>query len=291
MAVLVALPPRYSLQTSCWKASLYPFLCLGLFISLDLCQAISGQDIPFPAESPQAYFPERFLCNWYSETYQEDIEVYAFRRTGVVQLTKAYQFLVEKLEIDTIILVDGGTDSLMFGQEPSLGTPLEDASSIAAASQMKVEKKFLVCLGFGVDHFHGVNHYYFLKNVSELTKANTFLGAFSLLNTMEEGKDFLKLVEYANQAHEEHPSIVSNSVASAVEGQFGDYHATYRTKKSELFINPLMSLYWAFELDALAKRIKYLPRLSKSTNFVATMKIIDDYIRSVDRAKPRQLPL
>lgn len=41
-------------------------------------------------------------------------------------------------EIDCVILVDGGTDSLMRGDEVELGTPTEDMSSIAAIHQLKV---------------------------------------------------------------------------------------------------------------------------------------------------------
>ena len=38
---------------------------------------------------------------------------------------KAYQTIVDQHKIDTIILVDGGTDSLMTGNESGLGTPTE----------------------------------------------------------------------------------------------------------------------------------------------------------------------
>ena len=53
-------------------------------------------------------------------------------------------------------------------------------------------------------------------------------------------------------------SIVANSIASAIEGKFGDYHATNRTAGSRLFINPLMSLYWFFDLDKIARKLQYL---------------------------------
>ena len=44
------------------------------------------------------------------------------------------QILIEQLQLDTIILVDGGTDSLMRGDEAKLGTPEEDMASIAAVT-------------------------------------------------------------------------------------------------------------------------------------------------------------
>ncbi len=49
----------------------------------------------------------------------------------------------------------------MRGDEPGLGTPEEDIASIAAVHQLALDAKLLVCLGFGVDTFHGVCHAHF----------------------------------------------------------------------------------------------------------------------------------
>ena len=43
--------------------------------------------------------------------------MYAFPRAGVQPLRAAYQALVDHLGIDAIVLVDGGTDILMRGDE------------------------------------------------------------------------------------------------------------------------------------------------------------------------------
>jgi hypothetical protein len=58
-----------------------------------------------------------------------------------------------------------------------------------------------------------------------------------------------------------HPSIVSSSIACAVEGRYGNYHTTKRTEGSQLFINPLMTLYWAFQLKEVVRRNLYLHKL------------------------------
>lgn len=50
---------------------------------------------------------------------------------------------------------DGGTDSLMRGDESGLGTPTEDMASIAAVNKLKVRTKILMCIGLGIDTFHG----------------------------------------------------------------------------------------------------------------------------------------
>jgi len=93
------------------------------------------------------------------------------------------------LKLDTIIVADGGTDSLMRGDESGLGTPKEDMMTIGAVRGLKnVQKKFLLNLGFGVDCFHGVKHCHFLENVAAISKIGGFLGTFSLMPQMEEYK-------------------------------------------------------------------------------------------------------
>ena len=86
------------------------------------------------------YFPERFLAQWLREQGRET-PIYCFERTGVKPLLASYQALVEHLGVDTIILVDGGTDSLMRGDEAGLGTPHEDISSIISVNTLNVERQ------------------------------------------------------------------------------------------------------------------------------------------------------
>ncbi|MEO0628118.1 MAG: DUF1152 domain-containing protein [Bacteroidota bacterium] len=152
----------------------------------------------------------------------------------------------------------------MFGDEEGLGTPQEDISSMAAAFRSGAKNQFLLSLGFGVDHFHGVSHYRFLENVAELIRDGGYLGAFQLLPKMEEVKMFQELVDYANQAMKGRESIVANSIYMAVQGEYGNIHRTRRTEGSELWINPLMSIYWAFDLRAVVKKVKYYDRIKNS---------------------------
>lgn len=50
-------------------------------------------------------------------------------------------------------------------------------------------------------------------------------------------------------------------MVAAARGHFGDYHASSRTQGSKLMINPLMSMYWGFQIDGLARRCLYLEDL------------------------------
>ena len=94
------------------------------------------------------------------------------------------------MEIDTIVLVDGGTDSLMRGDEVGLGTPQEDLASIVAVNELEIKRKLVLSIGFGIDAFHGVNHYQFLEAVADLARQGKYLGTLGLLDDMEEVQKF-----------------------------------------------------------------------------------------------------
>ncbi|MET8575283.1 DUF1152 domain-containing protein [Streptomyces sp. NPDC005012] len=210
---------------------------------------------------PGDYFPERTLARWL-ELHGHPSTVYAFPRTGVRPLRAAYRALIDLLEIDAVVLVDGGTDILMRGDEAGLGTPEEDMASVAALAPLEeVPVRLVVSIGFGVDAYHGVNHVQVLENIAALERDGGYLGAFSIPRNTREGALYLDAVAHAQHHTPGHPSIVNGSVAAAVRGEFGDVRFTERTRGGELFVNPLMSLCFAFELPALAARCLYLDRI------------------------------
>jgi hypothetical protein len=223
------------------------------------------------------YFPERHLVDWIAARTDLKPRIFCFRKSnGVVQMRAAYQHLVSELNIDAVVLVDGGSDSLMKGDEFGLGTPVEDMVSIAAAAPLDVSTKMLVSLGFGVDQYHGVCHAQVLRAVAELSRTDAYLGAHSLLTEMEEVKQYLDAVDYV-QSRNGQKSIVSASIADAIRGRFGDHHSTQRTAGSTLFINPLMAIYWFFDLVPVAKRVGYLPALEGTRSWGEVKRAIREY--------------
>lgn len=116
-----------------------------------------------------SYFPEKHLCQFLSQQLNDEVSIECFSRSGVPQITDAYQTLQDRDQFDAVVMIDGGTDSLMRGDEVGLGTPEEDIASLYAVNQLHLENRFLICLGFGVDTFHGVNHFQFLESVAALT--------------------------------------------------------------------------------------------------------------------------
>lgn len=237
------------------------------------------------------YFPEKFLAEWF-RTRGADVSIYCFERTGVRLLLEAYRALVTHLGVDTVILVDGGTDSLMRGDEHGLGTPQEDIASITAVHELDVERKLLVCLGFGIDHFHGVCQAHFLEATAELMRRGGYLGMVSLVEDMPEVRRYREATEavFAKMPH--HISIVSSSILSALAGMYGDHHTTDRTAGSELWINPLMTVYWCFRLAPVAQRILYRDAMLETRSYMDINYAIQEFrLRLRTIRPPMAIPL
>lgn len=236
------------------------------------------------------YFPELYLSQWF-RLRGEEVPIYAFHKAGVVPIRHAYEMLCAELEIDTIILVDGGTDSLMRGDESGLGTPAEDMVSIAAVSALDIDRTFLVCLGFGIDAYHGVSHADVLEAIAHIIREDGYLGAWSLLHSMPEVHLYRQAVDFIHQSMPYAPSIVSTSIISALDGHFGDHHATERTRGSTLFINPLMALYLCFKLSTVAGRVLYLDRLAETETMSHVMGTIELFRHEVAVRARTGIPL
>ena len=209
------------------------------------------------------YFPERALSQFLSNK-ENEVPVYAIAKLGVIPVREAYARLVQALRLDAVVLVDGGTDILLRGDEQNLGTPAEDMTSLAAVASVDLPTRLVACVGFGIDSFHGVCHANWLENVAALIKEDALLGATALLKSMPEVQLYLRAVEAGECGVVRQPSIVNTSIASAIEGRFGDYHRGPRTHDSTLFINPLMNLLWIFDLAAVARKNLYLSRLAQT---------------------------
>ncbi|MEV6997923.1 DUF1152 domain-containing protein [Streptomyces sp. NPDC093982] len=233
------------------------------------------------------YFPERTLARWLAVHDLPDT-VYAFPLTGFQPLRAAYRTLLEHLGgVDAIVLVDGGTDILMRGDEHGLGTPEEDMASLAAVAGLdEVPVRLVACLGFGVDAYHGVNHSLVLENLAALDREGGCLGTFSLPRHSEEGRAYLDAVEHAQRATPDHPSIVQGSVAAAVRGDFGDVRFTERTRNSELFINPLMTQYFCVDAPALAGRNLYLDRIENTALMRQISSVIAEFRDELTHQRP-----
>jgi len=235
------------------------------------------------------YFPERRLAEWLHEARYPPA-VYVFERVGVRPLREAYAHLVRERGIGAVVLVDGGTDILMRGDEAGLGTPEEDMTSLAAVSKLSGVEAFVASIGFGIDTYHGVCHAHVLENIAALDRDGGYLGAFSVTAAMPEGRAYVSAVSYAQNATMGRPSIVNGSIAAAIEGQFGDVRFTPRTADSELFINPLMAIYFGFELPAVVQRSLYLEQLEGTETICEVSARIEGFRNSITSRPRRHIP-
>jgi hypothetical protein len=83
---------------------------------------------------------------------------------------------------------------------------------------------------------------------------------------------------------------VHGQIAAATRGADGDVHVTRRTRGSTLFVNPLMAIYFSFQLDGLARRSLYLDRLDHTVGMRQVASRIEDFREDVQRRIPRAFP-
>ncbi len=84
------------------------------------------------------YGPEVHICSYLDAAYPDlaphSVYAYYARAFTVPSLTRLYRQFIDAHSVDAIVLVDGGSDSLMVGDEEGLGDPIEDAVSVARRS-------------------------------------------------------------------------------------------------------------------------------------------------------------
>jgi len=235
------------------------------------------------------YFPEMHLAGWLSRESKEEVSIFCIEPAGVEAVSAGLRWLVENFKPDAVVLVDGGTDSLMRGDEAGLGTPEGDMATLLAVDSLSQPiAKFLLCLGFGIDSHHGVCHAHVLENVAALIANDGFLGGWSMDRNTAEFQFFRDACDYVFARLPQQPSIVNTSVIAAATGAFGDHHSTRRTEGSTLFINPLMAFYWAFHLQAVARRNLILDRIRNTQTAADVAREIERFRDELPSLRPWQ---
>ena len=187
------------------------------------------------------------------------------REWSVISLTQLYKWVVSKHDIDTLIILDGGSDSLMCGDEYGLGDPIEDAVSVAAGARLHtLRHKFLISVGFGSDRYNGVSDNASFRAISEITEMGGFRGSWGVEPDTEGFKFYQALLNtiYEKQTFR---SVLSSLIVTAGKGgQFGftvPENSGGRIKEghSTAFVWPLMSHLFAFDVDTVARRSLIIP--------------------------------
>jgi hypothetical protein len=251
------------------------------------CIGVNGSVI-----SDSENFPELYLSKWIKEVDNKENVVWVFKRDqSVAEYSKSLSTLVKHLDIDTILLVDGGVDSINTGNEEGSGTMMEDSLTLAAVKNVDVPNKLLTCIGFGTEIEENLSHYLALENIANITKQGAFYGTCSLVNFMESFVKYKSACEFVWNHPGHRKSHVQTRIIPACEGEFGDFHMFPLDKTVDVFISPLMSIYWFFNAEAAIYNNVIIPVIEDKETFYEAVQYGVPMIKNLNTRKKNIIPL
>ena len=228
--------------------------------------------------------PEYFIAQ------QISTPLYLLGREGVQTVRRGYEQILTEHKISHIIMVDGGVDSIMHGTEENCGTILEDSISMSAIAQLPNVVKILVCMGMTTEIEEGLSHFRALQNIATLAMDRGFLGSCSLTPQMEAFQYYKDIaIKAGEKAHRK--SHIHSRVIPAVEGASIVQATSAKLARTmgnpsdeEVFINPLMGIYWFFDFDKVAKHNVLLDAIKLSGTFTDAQLL---YRNAMDKIKDK----
>jgi hypothetical protein len=208
-------------------------------------------EVTAAAATPSQYCPEAWLAGFL------DRPIWCFEKVGVRPLLAAYAHLVRELAIDLIVLVDGGIDAILRGDETSLGTPSEDLTSLAAVHRLGVPAR-IACIGMSAELRDGIPHEQVFARIAELARAGGYLGASAVVRGTPRGDRYRDAVAhvFANQGAQKQ-SHIHRCITAAMDGEYG-------TIAPHVWLSALMPMHWWFDLDAVARTHLFLRELAET---------------------------
>lgn len=216
-----------------------------------------------PTTNGLTYDPEGYLVEGSQKLYHQDLVVYSLKREGAVPVLESLKWIMEEHDIQCIISVDGGIDSIFHGDEEGCGTILEDSITMSALSLIPVPK-YHCCIGMTTEIEERVCNFSAMELISEYIRKNGFLGASFLGKDMEEFKYMKALCEYcwAKPGHKK--SHISSRIIPSVEGGF----------TVDLSNNFLMSLYLFFDFDSVMSTNVLVKELEVTRTFFDGVAVV-----------------
>jgi hypothetical protein len=237
------------------------------------------------AADAHRYCPEAWLSRWLEEHLGYREPIWLLDKTGVGPLRSAYEHLASSLTLDALVLVDGGIDVVLRGDETSIGTPGEDLTSLAAIRSLPLPAKLIACLGMGSELRDGICHEQFLGRVAQLTTAGGYLGAAALCPSVPSGSAYVKATDYIVQNQVGlRQSHVQHVVRSAAQGAFGP-------SGPDTWLNPLLALYWFFDAAIVADTHLFLSALANTGTALEVSAIIEGFRKTIPLKPKSHIPL
>mmetsp|Transcript_10892 Transcript_10892/g.21288 ORF Transcript_10892/g.21288 Transcript_10892/m.21288 type:complete len:297 (+) Transcript_10892:2158-3048(+) len=224
---------------------------------------------------PDVYFPEKRASEWFRQRLGQEVPIYMFTRTGLPGLTSGYQHLAGLLNIDLIVALGAGCESLMAGDEHDIGRPnsMINLFSIRASGIPAI----LACIAITADRFYGLTDASALRAIAELTEQGGYLGAISLDVGAPEVKGYMEASDHVLNCCTKFPSLYHYYIISSLHGKFGNYNTHPKLQTSKLFINPLMSQFFTFDLNSVIDRVKYRDLVEDTKTAAEFMEALEYY--------------
>jgi hypothetical protein len=148
-----------------------------------------------------------------------------------------------------------------------------------------VPVRLIACLGFGTELREGVRHAQVLERIAELTRAGALLGVAGLQRETVAGAAYLEALEFAfaNQAGQR-LSHVHSVVRSALRGDFGG-------SEPDVWVSPLASLFWFFDLAGVAQSHIFLRRLLETESVFEATAIVRECRKAIPARASTDIPL
>jgi len=232
-------------------------------------------------EELKNYYPKNYVPEYWLSKYLNK-KVYTILPSGVQTLCTIFSQIINDNQIDTIVLVDGGIDSMMFGDEQDIGTYSEDISTMLAVSLLPV-KKVLVTTAWGVEGH--LSHNRFFENVATLIRQDGFLGSQSLEKDSANGVFYTSVLEACFPPN----STINICIHASITGQrWNKPHKWALQRHSDYQVNstfslqdwvgcPLGGIYWFFDLDKVVPNIVYKDNLMNTIHLSEVDRIVHHY--------------
>ena len=206
------------------------------------------------ARSASKYCPEAWLAHWLdARDGTHRLELRQDRRASARARRIARSST--RLGIDAIVLVDGGIDAVLRGDETSLGTPSEDLASLAAVTSLGSRPR-VACVGLSAELRDGIPHAQVFERFAELAREGAYWGACALVRGTPACDAYLAAVDARVRRPAETSSRATSTRSStlATRGEFG-------SPAPHVWLSPLLSMFWFFDAHAVARTHRFLADL------------------------------
>ncbi len=283
--ILGAVPLLYDLEADGHEVHLAS-LSFSYLNGLDRAREIPEQslyEVGAEAAVEGSYCPEAWLAAFLG-TRGAPRSIWCFDKTGVRPLAAAYRWLVAHLGIDLIVLVDGGIDAILRGDETSLGTPSEDLTSLAAVSGLGIPAR-IACLGLGAELRDGIAHEQVFARIAELTRLGGYLGAEALISGTPRGELYRDAMAFV-VAHQQlkKQSHVHKVVLAAMEGQFGSV-------APHVWLSALLPIHWWFDLATVASTHLFLDGIRATDTIWEVAARIEGVRKAIPISARSEIPI